>query len=78
MVKYNLMNRNDEQLISEYLEGDEKALTVLVDRYLVGAYSFALKITHDPHIAEDATQESFTKTFRESEKVFRKHLDIII
>lgn len=68
MVKYNMMHRDDEQLISSYLEGDEKALSVLVDRYLSDAYYFALKITHDPHIAEDATQESFTKAWKNMRK----------
>lgn len=62
------MQRDDQQLISDYLEGDEKALTFLVDRYLADAYSFALKITHDPHIAEDATQESFTKAWKNMRK----------
>lgn len=58
------MQRNDEKLISDYLEGDEKALTVLVDRYLADAYSFALKLTHDTQVAEDIAQESFTKAWK--------------
>jgi len=58
------MERIDQQLISDYLEGDEKALTVLVDRYLVDAYSFALTLTNDTQAAEDITQESFTKAWR--------------
>lgn len=58
------MEKTDQQLISEYLEGNEKALTALVDRYLSDAYSFALKLTHDKQIAEDITQESFTKAWK--------------
>lgn len=62
------MQTNDEKLISDYLEGNEKALTILVDRYLSDAYSFALKITHDSHLAEDVTQESFTKAWKNMRK----------
>lgn len=62
------MKRNDQQLISDYLEGEERALAILVDRYLSDAYSFALKITHDQNLAEDVTQESFTKAWKNIRK----------
>lgn len=55
---------DDDQLISAYLEGDESALSVLVDRYLTDVYSFALKLTHDPQAAEDIAQESFIKAWK--------------
>ena len=62
------MMKADEQLISDYLEGDEKALTVLVDRYLDDAYNFAVTLTGDSEIAEDITQESFTKAWKNMRK----------
>ncbi|MFA5889037.1 MAG: sigma-70 family RNA polymerase sigma factor [Candidatus Paceibacterota bacterium] len=62
------MQKDDEQLISAYLEGDDHALTVLVDRYLKDAYNFALKLTNDKHIAEDITQESFMKAWKNIRK----------
>ena len=58
------MKKEDEQLISAYLEGDDHALTVLVDRYLPDAYNFAFKLINDQHIAEDVTQESFMKAWK--------------
>ena len=58
------MKKEDEQLISAYLEGDDHALTVLVDRYLPDAYNFAFKLINDQHIAEDVTQESFVKAWK--------------
>lgn len=58
------MQKDDEQLISEYLEGDESALTVLVDKYLPAVYNFAFSLTHDTNIAEDITQESFIKAWK--------------
>lgn len=58
------MSRDDNQLISAYLEGDDKALTVLVDKYLADVYSFALRLTNEPQAAEDITQESFIKAWK--------------
>lgn len=58
------MEREDEQLISGYLEGDDKALSVLVDRYLTDVYSFALNLTNDTQAAEDIAQESFIKAWK--------------
>lgn len=62
------MQKADEQLISDYLEGNEKALSVLVDRYLSDAYAFAVKLTGDAQVAEDITQESFTKAWKNMRK----------
>lgn len=62
------MLKTDDQLISDYLEGDEGALSLLVDRYLSDAYNFAVKLTGDAQVAEDITQESFTKTWKNMRK----------
>lgn len=58
------MVRSDEQLITEYLDGSEQALEVLVDRHLPHAYRFALGLTHDRQAAEDIAQESFIKAWK--------------
>jgi RNA polymerase sigma-70 factor, ECF subfamily len=58
------MKRTDDQLIAQYLNGDEKALGVLLDRHLSNAYNFAYKLTRDRHAAEDITQESFIKAWK--------------
>jgi RNA polymerase sigma factor (sigma-70 family) len=63
-----LMSKTDDQLIFDYLEGNEKALTILVGRYLSDAYNFAVKLTGDRQIAEDITQESFTKAWKNMRK----------
>jgi RNA polymerase sigma-70 factor (ECF subfamily) len=62
------MQKTDEQLISDYLEGNEPALAILVDRYLDDAYTFAVKLVNDPEVAEDITQESFTKAWKNIRK----------
>ncbi|HMP67597.1 MAG TPA: RNA polymerase sigma factor [Candidatus Paceibacterota bacterium] len=62
------MKKTDDQLISDYLEGNEKALSFLIDRYLSDAYNFAVKLTGDAQVAEDITQESFTKAWKNMQK----------
>ena len=55
-------------MISAYLEGDEKALGVLVDRYLKDVYNFAFKLTGDLHASEDIAQDSFVKAWKNIRK----------
>src|SRR3989344_5756774 len=58
------MQNDDAQLISAYLEGDEKALTLLVDRYLKDVYNFAYRLTGNSQAAEDIAQDSFVKAWK--------------
>lgn len=58
------MQRADEQLISDYLEGDERALSVLVDRYLSDLSNFTFSLTRDRQSAEDVAQEAFVKAWK--------------
>jgi RNA polymerase sigma-70 factor (ECF subfamily) len=56
--------KSDEQLISDYLEGDDTSLAVLVDRHLPSVYNFAFSLTRDAQAAEDIAQESFIKAWK--------------
>ncbi|HLJ91857.1 MAG TPA: RNA polymerase sigma factor [Gemmataceae bacterium] len=38
----------------------------LLQEYVPGVYRFALRLTHDPHAAEDLTQEAFLRAWRNS------------
>lgn len=58
------MKKTDEQLISDYLDGNEQALATLVDRHLINAYNFALKLVNDSQAANDITQEAFIKAWK--------------
>lgn len=58
------MKNTDEELIVEYLEGNENALTVLVDRYIKDVYQFAYQLTNDSGMSEDIVQESFVKAWK--------------
>lgn len=58
------MKRADEQLVSDYLEGDENALSVLVDRYLSDLCNFTYSLTQDRQSAEDVAQVAFVKAWK--------------
>lgn len=59
-----MQNKSDEQLIKDYLKGNEQALEVLIKRYLKPIYSFVYKNIGNPEAAEDITQEVFIKVWK--------------
>jgi len=63
-----MLRVNDEQLIVEYLVGNEKSLEILIKRYLKPIYSFAYRYVGNSQDAEDITQEVFVKIWRNLEK----------
>lgn len=58
------MNETDEQLVLAYLQGDEAAFSVLVDRYMKHLYHFARQLVGESQIAEDIVQETFLKAWK--------------
>ena len=58
------MERNDEQLIAAYLEGEERALDELVRRNMKIIYNFVFRFVGNVGDAEDITQEVFVKVWR--------------
>jgi RNA polymerase sigma-70 factor (ECF subfamily) len=58
----------DEQLVVEYLKGDEKALELLIQRYLTRVYQFAFKYVQSQDEAEDLAQEVFVKVWKNAKK----------
>lgn len=66
-------NYSDEQLITNYLKGDEKTLEILIRRYLKPIYSFSYHFTGDVESAEDITQEVFIKVWRNIKKFNKEH-----
>jgi RNA polymerase sigma-70 factor (ECF subfamily) len=59
---------SDERLVERYLAGDEKALGELVQRYASHIYNFIYKYVRLPQEAEDLTQDTFFKVWRNLEK----------
>jgi len=58
------MEKSDSQLISEYLSGDDDALSFLVHRHTKSIYNFAFRISRNNDDAEDIVQESFYKAWK--------------
>jgi RNA polymerase sigma-70 factor, ECF subfamily len=58
----------DEQLVAEYIKGDEKALESLIQRYLTRVYQFAFKYVQNQDEAEDMAQEVFVKVWKNVKK----------
>lgn len=59
---------SDEQLIADYLAGDEKSLEILIKRYLKPIYSFVYRYVGNPQEAEDITQDVFVKVWKNLKK----------
>lgn len=63
------MNQDeDKKLIEDYLGGDTGAFAVLVEYNLKLIYRYALRMTRDVEDAEDITQETFVKLWRNLHK----------
>ena len=65
------MDRTDEQLVADYLAGEEGAFSELVERHLKTVYSFVARFVGDTHEAEDIVQETFLKAWK-SAKQYRQ------
>jgi len=62
------MGKTDEQLVAQFISGDEQALSALIDRYLKPLFNFTLQLTRDSQVAEDIVQEVFVKVWKNISK----------
>ncbi len=67
-----MVDIDDANLIQLYLKGDEKSLEILVKRYLKPVYGFVFRYVGRPQEAEDITQETFIKVWKNLKKFDRK------
>ncbi len=58
------MLQDDQQLVQDFLSGDDRAFEQLVKKYLSPLYNFIFLFTHDRNIAEDLVQDTFIKVWR--------------
>jgi len=54
----------DEELVFHYMEGEDSAFVELVDRYLKPVYNFSYRLCGDKKDAEEISQESFVKLWK--------------
>lgn len=56
-----LKSDNDQLLLRSFIEGDESAITTLVERHRKRVYNYILMLTKDRQTADDLFQETFIK-----------------
>jgi len=59
-----MAERSDEQLVSDYLDGDAVAFDFLVARYVPVLYRFLFRFVSTSADAQDATQETLVKIWK--------------
>lgn len=65
------MEKNDRRIIADCLNGDEEAITLLIDRHLKAVFNFTYRLVGKSEEAEDITQETFLKMWRNLKKYHR-------
>lgn len=63
---------NDNRIIQKILSGDEKAFAEIVKIYLKAIYNFLYRLAGDRDAAEDMTQETFVKAWKNLKKFDQK------
>lgn len=58
------MEKNDKQLVLDYLNGDETALNFIIRKHLKLVYNFAYRLTGNAQNSEDISQETFIKIWK--------------
>jgi RNA polymerase sigma-70 factor (ECF subfamily) len=61
-------NKFDIFLVKNYLNGDEKSLEILISRYIKAVYNFSYQYVLNKSEAEDVTQETFLKVWKNLKK----------
>ena len=62
------MEKNDQELINDYINGDINALEPIIDKYKNPLYSFILKMTEGKDDADDIFQEVWFKAIKNIKK----------
>jgi len=62
------MHRTDGELIKDYLLGNKNDFDEIVNRYLKMIYNFVYRFTGNEKVAEDITQETFLKAWKNLKK----------
>ncbi len=62
------MDKSDQDLVLDYVQGDERAFSALVERHMRTVYGLAYGITQSGADAEDITAETFLKAWKNIKK----------
>ncbi len=67
-----MTEKTEQQLIAEYLKGDEKSLEFLIHKYLRPVYNFVYNFVGNDADAEDIVQDVFVKVWKNIKKFNEK------
>ncbi len=67
------MEREDAELVRNYLSGESQAFTVLVERYVTSLYSFVGRLCSEKEAVADIVQEVFVKAWKSLHKYKPTH-----
>jgi len=59
-----MVSQTDQQLVTEFLEGNNRAFRLLTERYQQKVFTICIGFTHDKDEANDVSQETFIEVFR--------------
>ncbi len=65
--------KNDKELIADYLNGQDEVLPYLINRHIESVYRFIFNMVNDGSIAEDLTQEVFIKVWKKLKSYNNKY-----
>lgn len=64
IMQKDITQKNDEQLVAQYLAGDEKSLEILIKKYLKPVHAFVFHYVGNQSETEDIVQEVFVKVWK--------------
>lgn len=59
-----VLQPGDAELVERAVQGDEKAFSTLVNRYLSLVYNYLHRMTQNHEVSEEMAQEAFVKAYR--------------
>jgi len=66
------MEKEDKELIKEFIAGNPKSLEIVIDRYLKPIFNYVYRITNERNETEDIVQEIFIKVWKNIRKFDQK------
>jgi RNA polymerase sigma-70 factor (ECF subfamily) len=55
---------SDNSLVKQFVDGDQKAIEILITRHKKRVFTYILLIVKNHHLAEDIFQDTFIKVIR--------------
>lgn len=68
-----MKTKDDNELIEEYLLGDDDSLKEIIDRYYKMVYRFIFNLSHGSGESADLTQEVFVKVWKKIKRYNKKY-----